>query len=1253
MRKKFISFGIAISMIISSVNTFAATLEPDAELTKADEIAIMFDSSYKKNTDAADIFEVGGKEFIMADSFDDENSAFYVVSKSIVGHAAFSKTDSKKFDINDEESLAYLLNEKTSDYLPENIIKYINKNHVWYTEPTSTDAAYQVTAGVTVPAVWELNKYKSVVGYEDGCSKNTSVDDQQYWLRTPGDAAKSIHQVWPDFEMALVMSETGDQMGIRPQFMLKKDFFLKVKADKIGDNVKKIIKNTYSIDEMINSGIYSLSELSVLGYDTSSFPSVSNVIITENGKKLTVKFDKNGKTDGCEFKIKWLVSDTASGTYGAISGETSNVLTLADKYSQKYIKAQITPVSEGGFEYASVVSDHIFYEGIKLSKVTDFKVDTDTSWNKNTPEENIFTFGGQNFVMADAFADSEDATFYVVAAQSYGGDRYFGTETKYDPEEEDSIAYYANNDVIKLLPEELVKYICPDYEWLVEPTKFASQYTVKATIAIPAVWELQKYKDVLGYSDGINWYWLRSPHQDTISGQTNPYMMTYIQAGRWSIVNDCVSAKSLKDSGVTCKTRPQFMLGRDFFLKNNVPISDMGSAVQKKLAAVYDYDEMLSTGFYTETQLKDMGFTYRYNIDAKFTAYDGSALGTTVSADKGIKASYTINNSYQDSVSGIARLALYDADGQVVAVKSENKTVPAESAVTGTISVETLPKEAASAKVFFWTSDDLPIAKYAGLNDSGIFTVTNKSDDLVINHAKAAEELQIRGKISDSNKNYMNRIGIAVLKDSDTVVSDTNVYYIGETDVDENGYFDFKVKMDCTAGYYTAIVTLPRGGKTTYKFYFEKSSVYEGILNGINGVAAGDDNALGTVADSDTNKIILGLPLEMETGIKATDYKTKIYKAIAGMRFNDIDEFMEEYTRQVIAQKISELSAAEAEQIINANIDILKISESEFYDSYLYVKGYEKKAYEALSELTVGKKYADYNEFYNAFIDNIFIAAAKNATVIGMNKLIADNITYFDNKGMNTATYLAMGNTARATAVGKVIGQSYADITKLAEAINTAMKQKTDNGGGGGSSSSSKGSSIISPVIQPQVDTNIGGTEERFGDLGNFDWAKASINALADKGILSGKGDNKFAPQDRITREEFAKIVVEALGYGIEEGNGGFEDVQADKWFAKYVYTAKKNNIIQGIADTAFGVGMNITRQDMAVILHRASGLTALEEVSFDDEGSIAPYALEAVKVLASHKIINGNGSGKFNPQDFATRAECAVMVYNFLQKIN
>lgn len=177
-----------------------------------------------------------------------------------------------------------------------------------------------------------------------------------------------------------------------------------------------------------------------------------------------------------------------------------------------------------------------------------------------------------------------------------------------------------------------------------------------------------------------------------------------------------------------------------------------------------------------------------------------------------------------------------------------------------------------------------------------------------------------------------------------------------------------------------------------------------------------------------------------------------------------------------------------------------------------------------------------------------------------------------------------------------------------------------------------------------------------FADLGQAEWARTAIEALAEKGIISGRGDGKFYPNDTVTREELVKIVVTAFGGLDESADADFADVTKDRWSYRYIASANRLDIVTGVGANKFNPAGLMTREDLAVIVYRAAVLAGMKDgshtLSFTDAGNVAGYAKAAVTQLAGKNIINGMGDGTFAPKTTVTRAQAAKMIYELLAYI-
>ena len=157
-------------------------------------------------------------------------------------------------------------------------------------------------------------------------------------------------------------------------------------------------------------------------------------------------------------------------------------------------------------------------------------------------------------------------------------------------------------------------------------------------------------------------------------------------------------------------------------------------------------------------------------------------------------------------------------------------------------------------------------------------------------------------------------------------------------------------------------------------------------------------------------------------------------------------------------------------------------------------------------------------------------------------------------------------------------------------------------------------------------------------------WAEANIQALVDMKAITGYPDGTFKPDNTITRAEFATVLVKAYDLELQSGKV-FNDTQ-NHWAKEYIATAAANGIIQGYSDTEFGPDDKITREQMAVMIIRAEGAdTAAGELSFTDSESISSWAVDAVITAAELGIITGYPDNSFKPQGNATRAEAATVI--------
>ncbi|MFJ7936658.1 NEAT domain-containing protein [Sporosarcina sp. NPDC096371] len=186
--------------------------------------------------------------------------------------------------------------------------------------------------------------------------------------------------------------------------------------------------------------------------------------------------------------------------------------------------------------------------------------------------------------------------------------------------------------------------------------------------------------------------------------------------------------------------------------------------------------------------------------------------------------------------------------------------------------------------------------------------------------------------------------------------------------------------------------------------------------------------------------------------------------------------------------------------------------------------------------------------------------------------------------------------------------------------------------------------------------------EAPFTDI-EKSFAKQYIAALATKDIVKGKTATTFAPNEQITRAQFVVILSRVLDLPKKEFEGLFSDVSSNMKSAVYeIEAANRAGIVNGAGKGKFLPNEVITRQQMATMIIQAiefkdesllEGVTT--KVAFTDTKNLKADAQKVIDLAAGLGIINGrevNGQKVFEPTKNATRAEAATMVYQLVEKL-
>lgn len=472
-----------------------------------------------------------------------------------------------------------------------------------------------------------------------------------------------------------------------------------------------------------------------------------------------------------------------------------------------------------------------------------------------------------------------------------------------------------------------------------------------------------------------------------------------------------------------------------------------------------------------------------------------------------------------------------------------------------------------------------------------------------------------------------------------------------QTTVGERGKYEFKFKVgDIPTGEYTVRIS-KTNAKTAddvvvEKLLYSNPNDYKTAVETLNKAASVTE--LKNIID--TYSMALGIDLSNETdsdavltimlnSVKAEKLKSDDAKSVQNC-FN-------------LSKLVAELNSSKTENI-NNKITVLDLSKCGL-DGY-YTKSYvNEDVQKNLTSRVSGKNFDSIPKLYKSLCEQFVLAVVEKS---GSNSAIKEVIDGFSEEIGASVSGFSERN------LSELSGQNYNDYSALKSAIDNIKSSNSGSssssgGNRGGGSGGSIGGTKTYPTVVPDTDNkDIELNYYVFDDLDGVEWAREPICKLAEMGVLRGKEYRLFYPNDNITREEFVKMLTVAYKLNIENKTAKFTDVNADDWFMPYVAAALENGIVNGVSDDMFGTGQNITRQDLAVMAYNAALKNGVEfntedVQKFSDDDKISDYAKTAVYALKSQNIVNGIDGKNFAPQDTATRAEAAKILYALISLSN
>ena len=184
-----------------------------------------------------------------------------------------------------------------------------------------------------------------------------------------------------------------------------------------------------------------------------------------------------------------------------------------------------------------------------------------------------------------------------------------------------------------------------------------------------------------------------------------------------------------------------------------------------------------------------------------------------------------------------------------------------------------------------------------------------------------------------------------------------------------------------------------------------------------------------------------------------------------------------------------------------------------------------------------------------------------------------------------------------------------------------------------------------------------------FTDVpGEDNWAHAGIDYCVANGLMSGVGDNLFAPKMTTTRAQIVQILYNLEGEPKVSGTMPFTDL-TQNWYKDAVLWAYQTGVVSGTSATTFAPDLPVTREQIAVILmgyaEKVLGVTRTwtpaDLSTFPDAGSVSGWAKDALADAVALGLISGASNGGqtyLEPQGSATREQVATILMEFCKNV-
>ena len=173
---------------------------------------------------------------------------------------------------------------------------------------------------------------------------------------------------------------------------------------------------------------------------------------------------------------------------------------------------------------------------------------------------------------------------------------------------------------------------------------------------------------------------------------------------------------------------------------------------------------------------------------------------------------------------------------------------------------------------------------------------------------------------------------------------------------------------------------------------------------------------------------------------------------------------------------------------------------------------------------------------------------------------------------------------------------------------------------------------------------DVGYKANDFYDVPSTYWAYSAIQHAQEKGWVTGRGENYFAPEETLTRAEFATLLARILGYTYQKEGDFYLDIKKH-WARNDINAISLQKLMNGYQNGLFLPDQAITREEVAKVLFYLMDDISKKEVTVFKDVAKDRWSYEYIGKLGTSGIFRGYEDGYFRPQNSIKRSEMATVL--------